>query len=961
MSFNLSRRREAEVLGYEFVDPFESVYPIQHPVVPVLEVEFVVPTEAVGSPLPPVPTAIDSPVAWKLSPHGFHEAVLKNGLRVILHQTSAQPVVQCQTVYHFGSNSEIGPAEKGLAHICEHMIFKGTRNAASLYLSETDIPAISRMLGASYNAFTSTNITSYHFSSCPEYSEGFLRILAASMFDTKLEEQHLRSEKLAVLAEMSHGKDSVFRDALITIRQNMYSKQFPQYFPTIGNIADISDLTAETLKDFYNRLYHPRNATLFVVGDMSDEQLDTYKNGFIESLFATDVSIANAGAPVDIGASAAGTPKPGSSFQKVFHTLAENEVFMLFSFPLDGMKDDHHTKKAFSAIDTIMFDGSDSRLYKTLVTNSELGVSSIGGFAQLDQEFSEYHIVIQGSKQIQENEQSIKDTVMHAFLTPVSDKEIQKCTNIISFTEANARTNIGSLVSAWIEDFNLTKDVNNYWNNSDEWVKTTKKRMLEIQQIYANNHTWSVSYRNCNKEEAVDIKAEMEASNTKYSNRLKDSDHKRETALETPVAISAFQDWAAGLECQTPDPPNQSIQGSWTHFSSPDFQLIKVAVRPIQRPMLHTTTDGTVLSYLSDVIGDVFPQEQFKLDGLRGAFSGSLAVVATYAHNADQRCGAFAAWVDRYASPIGVEDQEKIGEYFDAHKDKFLTKWKQSNDSRKINAEVLVFEHVRQNCSDEYHVKDFKNSFKQVDHTIENFSIEAALGKWNNYWGETQQIMTHHEATQCDISTQVEMPDIQHAEPQVVVRRVHSTLELKANPNVPLNQSIVTIARNGQSGLNKDNMDYWTVRSVANVIQFHSLGSRLFKLRESKGLFYSASGGFSSGATKHCTGYDFISAKVEPGSEDLMISQLQKFAKTKMKVPITENELVAAKRILINSWRKMNTESEIVSHWSDHADHFDNLVDLPSNMIDHINAVTIADVDSFVARDDPFYFSVKCS
>lgn len=970
MSRNLSQRREAEVLGYEFIDPLDSVYPLQpKDYRREIEASFDFPEEE--EEVEPVAAAVDlvpvspvvKPASWKLSTNGFYETVLKNGLRVILYQTSAQPTVQVQTVYHFGSNDEVGAAERGLAHICEHMIFKGTKNKSSLYLSETDIPQIARMLGASYNAFTSTNITSYHFNSCPEYTEGFLRILAASMFDTKLDEQHLRSEKLAVLAEMSHGKDSIFRDALIHIRQNMYDKAFPQYWPTIGNIKDISDLHSDTLKNFYNRLYHPRNATLFVVGDMSDETLAHYKNGFIEGLFATDVSVENAGAPVDIGAMCNNTPKAGSSFQKSFHTLTDNESFMLFSFPLKGIREDIHSKRGFSAIDTIMFDGEESRLYKTLVTNSELGVTSIGGFAQLDKDFSEYHIVIQGTKDIQSNEQAIKDTVMHAFLRPITEKEISKCTNVLSFADANARTNISSLISAWIDDFNLTKNADNYWDTSTKWIQSAKDRMLEIQQRYANNHTWSVSYRACSKEEAELVKSEMLQENEKYTTKLKDENHRRETALETPVAVSTFRQWSSNLQCLLPQAPVQTIQGNWKHFASPDFQLIKVAVRPLQRSRLHSTTDGHTISYLSDVIGEVFPQEQFKLDGLRGAFSGSLAVVATYAHNADKRCGAFAAWVDRYASPISVEDQEKIGSYYEGHQDKFLTKWKEANASRKIEAEGKVFEHIRQNCSDEYFVKDFKDTYEQTDYVIENFSIGKALNLWNQYWSETQQIMTHHEETQCDLGSDVETSSIEHAQPQPVVRKVHHTLSLKANPDVPLNQSIVAIARKGQSGLNKANRNYWTVRSVANIIQFHSLGSRLFKLRESKGLFYSAYGGFSSGATQKCVGYDFILAKVNPGTEDLMISQLQKFSKSVegMKKPVNDNELLAAKRILINSWRKMNTESDIVTHWADHSDHFEDIANLPSNMIDHINAVTKEDVDEFMKRDDPFDFSVKCS
>ena len=989
MSRSLSQRRDDEILGYNFIDPRESVYPLKNastdtaveyelelelePTPPDLDLDL----EPAGADfeLPVVPTGSSS--EWKLSPNGFYETILKNGLHVILYQTSAQPTVQCQTVYHFGSNDEIGASERGLAHICEHMIFKGTKNDSSLYLSETDITSIARMLGSTYNAFTSTNITSYHFNSCPEYTEGFLRILAASMFDTKLSEQHLRSEKLAVLAEMSAGKDSIFRDALIHIRQNMYGEQFPQFWPTIGNITDISELHSDTLQDFYTRLYHPRNATLFVVGDMSDADLAKYKNGFIEGLFATDVSVERAGAPADIkpadiGIRSITDSKTTRSFQKTFHTLSANESFMLFSFPLTGMRDDVHSKKGFSAIDSIMFDGEDSRLYKTLVTNADLGVTSIGGFVQLDKEFSEYHIVIQGTRAIQQNEQTIKDTIMHSFLRPISETEVKKCTNALSFSEANTNTNIGSLTSAWVQDFNLTKNSNNFWDTSDNWIRSAKQRMLEMQQVYANSSTWSVSYKSCSKDDAKLIKQTMLESNEKFTTKLKNPEHRRETALETPVAISAFRTWSSNLACELPVAPFRTIQGSWTHFASPDFQLIKIAVRPVQRSRLQAGTDGHVLSYLSDVIGEVFPQEEYKLAGLRGAFSGSLAVVATYSQNADQRSEAFASWVSRYASPFSIEDQAKIGTYFEDRKSHFVNKWTEASASRKISADALVFEHIRQNCSDEYFVNNFEDSFQQVDHVIRSFDVGAALATWNRYWGETQQIMTHHEQTQCELASDVNaQPEHDVSEPVAVRIRVHKTLELQPNPDVPLNQSIVAIARRGAEGLTKSNSEYWTIRSIAAIIQFHSLGSRLYDLRAAKGLFYSASGAFSAGATEKCVGYDYISARVNIGTERVMISKLLEFSlntKTGMKKPVTENELLSAKRILVDSWRKRNTESEIVSNWSDHSDYFKDIASLPSNMIQNLNApigddrhISAKMIDSFIARDDPYYFSVMCS
>ena len=99
MSFNLSQRREAEVLGFEFVDPLESVYPLRPKERRIeVEVDYEIPElEKSAAELVPV-VPVEEPTSWKLSAYGFYETVLKNGLRVILYQTAAQPSVQVQTV-----------------------------------------------------------------------------------------------------------------------------------------------------------------------------------------------------------------------------------------------------------------------------------------------------------------------------------------------------------------------------------------------------------------------------------------------------------------------------------------------------------------------------------------------------------------------------------------------------------------------------------------------------------------------------------------------------------------------------------------------------------------------------------------------------------------------------------------------------------------------------------------------
>ena len=83
--------------------------------------------------------------------------VLDNGMHVVVFKNEAQPKVLVQIAYDVGSYVE-DSGERGMAHLVEHMIFKGTDT-----LSETDIDTIARKYGASMNAFTSTDVTSYYF------------------------------------------------------------------------------------------------------------------------------------------------------------------------------------------------------------------------------------------------------------------------------------------------------------------------------------------------------------------------------------------------------------------------------------------------------------------------------------------------------------------------------------------------------------------------------------------------------------------------------------------------------------------------------------------------------------------------------------------------------------------------------------------------------------------------------
>lgn len=906
--------------------------------------------------------APSSSLTWHAHPQGFESTTLDNGLQVVVYRTNVQPVVQTQIMYNFGSNSEVDSKERGLAHICEHMIFKGTtKHKANLSLSETDIPAIARLLGAKYNAFTTTNCTSYHFQSCPEFTEGFLEVLSASMFDTRLNEDHLRSEKLAVLAEMSHGKDSIFRDALIKMRKKLYEPSNPQYYPTIGNIKDIADLDSSTLQDFYNRLYKPSNATLFIVGDLSEGQVHTLKTQTISTLFEKEPVATKEAREFESDPSGDEIDK-----QQTFHTLAKGSGFMLVSFKVKGMESNSQSLWAFKALDTLLCDGEKSRLHCALIADAstaKFGVQSVGSFAELNKDVGEYHVVIQGTDAIKEHAKNIEDMIQHVLRMPLRKSEMERCTNTVKFQTSTNNIDVESTVMSWIGDFKLSGNLDNYWDKSDDWKQALVERKDEL--LHPDTPHESLVYTACSPEECQMEQQTMTKERLKYRALLSSEEHKRRTPLESPNEFKNFMERYQFTKCMSPHQPFVSNEGYWTHVSSPQYQLVKIGIAPRQLFKMVKQGDHVAMGLLSDVMSEAFPQEKFKQLGLRGAFSPTMAVAASYSASKSE---AFREWVDTYACQISQKQQEKLIQLYSVREDFLKKKWTSENNERRMNPEAHVSEYLGQQCSDNYFVQlnGFKDTFDMHETAVNTFDIGHAIDVWNKYWGDTTQLVMQREPAACDFE-EAERSKIEYNEPRAwdtahqCFQRLDPSTDMKAklvgdgechfiqvNPDRELNQSIVTIARRGST--NKSSLEYWTVQSVTQAILFHSLGSRLFKLREEKGLFYSAYGAYSVDASSKCNGYDMIQARVDPGKELEMVDCLRKWIKDQYSNPITENELIAAKRIVINKWRSMNTETNMTSNWAAHSNYFTQFVEAPHTMMDAIEQLTVEDTNAFMQK-----------
>jgi zinc protease len=192
--------------------------------------------------------------------------VLDNGLTVLVRPNPIIPKVSTQLWYNVGSKDE-RTGQKGIAHLIEHMIFKGTET-----LSESDINMITSKLSGYCNAFTSFDYTGYMFDFPSAHWHEALTIMADCMRNCTFKQEFLNSEMKAVIQELKMYKDN-YPSSLIEHMVSAIFPDHPYHYPIIGFKKNLWNLKREALVEFYLEHYIPNNATLVVVGDVDPDDV----------------------------------------------------------------------------------------------------------------------------------------------------------------------------------------------------------------------------------------------------------------------------------------------------------------------------------------------------------------------------------------------------------------------------------------------------------------------------------------------------------------------------------------------------------------------------------------------------------------------------------------------------------------------------------------------------------------
>jgi zinc protease len=199
------------------------------------------------------------------SVEGISEYRLDNGLQVLLFRDPSKATITVNMTYLVGSVDESN-GETGMAHLLEHMLFKGSTKYP-------DILAAIRSRGAQFNGTTSWDRTNYFetFDASDENLEWALDLEADRMINAFVAQSDLDTEMTVVRNEFESGENSPLRVLFERVQSSAYVWHGYGKSP-IGSRSDIENVPIERLQAFYKRHYQPDNAVLVVAGRFEERQ-----------------------------------------------------------------------------------------------------------------------------------------------------------------------------------------------------------------------------------------------------------------------------------------------------------------------------------------------------------------------------------------------------------------------------------------------------------------------------------------------------------------------------------------------------------------------------------------------------------------------------------------------------------------------------------------------------------------
>ncbi len=414
-------------------------------------------------------------VKYVTESNGIKEYQLNNGIKVLLKPMHSIPLVTFSVWYKVGSRNET-KGILGIAHFLEHMMFKGTQK-----YKKGEISALIQKHGGVFNAFTSTDGTTYYETISPKYLELVIEIESDRMKGSALEQKELDLERNVVLSELEGDLNNPATILDQKLRFNAYEKS-PYKHPTIGYEEDIKNTDSKIMRDFYNKFYNPNNAAIVLAGDFNEGTALKLINNYFgkiknENSYAAPYSI----------------PRDEPQKKEKRFTVKRAGSFKILEVGYHITDAKHKDIYPLNIVEEILIKGEKSPLKKALI---EKGLATdVYGGAEANVDPGLFYILVSltpkaSHKQV---EKIITREIEKLVKNPPQEKEILAAKNRIKANYLFSQD--GTYAKAL--NIGFFETINN-WKQSIEWTeqisKATKEDVANILDCYFRKENKTIGY-----------------------------------------------------------------------------------------------------------------------------------------------------------------------------------------------------------------------------------------------------------------------------------------------------------------------------------------------------------------------------------------------------------------------------------------------------------------------------------
>lgn len=402
----------------------------------------------------------------------YKKVILSNSLEVILFHDNSIPLVSINLWYKVGSANE-SAGKTGFAHLFEHMMFQGSENVPKekhfKYIQEA---------GGILNGSTSLDRTNYFETLPSNYLELALWLESDRMgfLLPALTEEKLKNQKDVVMNERRQRyENQPYGLAWETLLSNLFDKNHPYSWPTIGWMTDIEKFELKDVKNFFKTYYAPNNASLVIVGDIN------YDNTFelVEKYF---------------GEIPKGNSIPEIKFENKNPT--DNKVVTLednVQLPRIylGWQSDKMYAQDDASLDLfseILTGSKNSRLYKSLVFDKQIA-QDINSF-QYSAKLCGMFIIVATAKPgvtLDELKSAVFNELEYVYATGIKDDELIRAINGIKSNYIYSLQKQSTLADQ-INNYNCNlQEPNSFLFDLNRYETARKQNIVEAGQKYLTN------------------------------------------------------------------------------------------------------------------------------------------------------------------------------------------------------------------------------------------------------------------------------------------------------------------------------------------------------------------------------------------------------------------------------------------------------------------------------------------